>query len=95
MEAICDELQLAYDFFKEEAVTEAEVDSAYSESIRMVEDLELMNMLRKEEDKLGAVVKIVAGAGGTEAQDWGSMLMRMYLRSTGRRKYRHMRSTVT
>jgi len=39
-----------------------------------------MNMLRKEEDKLGAVVKIVAGAGGTEAQDWGSMLMRMYLR---------------
>lgn len=37
-------------------------------------------MLRKEEDKLGAVVKIVAGAGGTEAQDWGSMLMRMYLR---------------
>ena len=80
VESICDELQLAYDFFKEEAVTEAEVDNAYSESIRMVEDLELMNMLRKEEDKLGAVVKIVAGAGGTEAQDWGSMLMRMYLR---------------
>ena len=80
VEAICDELQLAYDFFKEEAVTEEEVDNAYSESIRMVEDLELMNMLRKEEDKLGAVVKIVAGAGGTEAQDWGSMLMRMYLR---------------
>ncbi len=80
VEAICDELQLAYDFFKEEAVTEEEVDNVYSESIRMVEDLELMNMLRKEEDKLGAVVKIVAGAGGTEAQDWGSMLMRMYLR---------------
>ena len=67
VEAICDELQLAYDFFKEEAVTEEEVDNAYSESIRMVEDLELMNMLRKEEDKLGAVVKIVAGAGGTDA----------------------------
>ena len=80
VESICDELQLAYDFFREEAVTEDEVDNAYSEAVRMVEDLELMNMLRKEEDKLGAVVKIVAGAGGTEAQDWGSMLMRMYLR---------------
>ncbi len=75
-----EELQLSYDFFKEEAVSEAEVDAAYSHAVDLVEKLELKNMLRKEEDKMGAVLKIVAGAGGTEAQDWADMLMRMYLR---------------
>ena len=50
------------------------------QSTTALEKLELQNMLRKEEDKMGAVIKIVAGAGGTEAQDWGDMLMRMYLR---------------
>ena len=39
-----------------------------------------MNMLRQEEDHLGCVLKINAGAGGTESNDWASMLMRMYLR---------------
>ena len=46
----------------------------------LIEELELRNMLRKEEDKLGAVLKINSGAGGTESQDWAEMLMRMYLR---------------
>ena len=80
VKAATDELQLAYDFFKEEAVTEEEVMVAYSNAIELVENLEMQNMLRKEEDKLGAVIKIVAGAGGTEAQDWADMLFRMYLR---------------
>ena len=68
MKAAADELQLSFDFFKEEAVTEAEVDEAYAHAIDLIEKLELQNMLRKEEDKMGAVLKIVAGAGGTEAQ---------------------------
>ena len=55
-------------------------DRLYSEAIEKIESLELRNMLRREEDKLGVVLKINSGAGGTESQDWASMLMRMYLR---------------
>ena len=80
VKAAVEELKLSFDFYKEEAVTEEEVDAAYAHAIDLTEKLELQNMLRKEEDKMGAVLKIVAGAGGTEAQDWGDMLMRMYLR---------------
>lgn len=83
-----EELQLAYDFYKEEAVTEEEVDTAYSHALEQVETLELKNMLSKEEDKLGAVIKIVAGAGGTEAQDWADMLFRMYQRWAERQGYK-------
>jgi peptide chain release factor 2 len=76
----CEELQLAFDFFKEEAVSEQDVDEAYAHLLELIEALEMKNMLSQEEDRLGAVVKIVAGAGGTEAQDWAEMLLRMYTR---------------
>ncbi len=76
----CEELNLAFDFFKEEAVSEEEVDQAYNYALELIENLEMQNMLRNEEDRLGAVIKIVAGAGGTEAQDWAEMLYRMYQR---------------
>lgn len=82
------ELQLAYDFYKEEAVTEEEVDQAYNHIVLLVESLELRNMLRREEDKLGAVLKINSGAGGTESQDWASMLMRMYVRWCEQKNYK-------
>ena len=75
-----DELQLAFDFYKEELVTEQEVDDDYKETIKAIEDLELMNMLRQEEDPMDCVLKINSGAGGTESQDWAQMLMRMYMR---------------
>ena len=77
---MADELQLAFDFYKEEMVTEQEVDEAYQKAVKAIEDLELMNMLRQEEDPMDAVLKINSGAGGTEAQDWAQMLMRMYMR---------------
>lgn len=83
-----DELQLAYDFFREEAVTEDEVDQAYQIALQEIETLELKNMLSREEDQLGAVIKIVAGAGGTEAQDWADMLFRMYQRWAERQGYK-------
>jgi peptide chain release factor 2 len=76
----CEELQLAFDFYKEDAISEEDVDKAYQQALDMFEALELRNMLSHEEDKLGAVIKIVAGAGGTEAQDWAEMLLRMYKR---------------
>jgi peptide chain release factor 2 len=88
VKAAADELQLAYDFYREEAVTEEEVDLAYKHAVELIETLEMKNMLSKEEDKLGAVVKIVAGAGGTEAQDWADMLFRMYQRWAERQGYK-------
>ena len=75
-----DELRLAFDFYKEELVTEQEVDDDYKKTIKAIEDLELMNMLRQEEDPMDCVLKINSGAGGTESQDWAQMLMRMYMR---------------
>ena len=75
-----DELQLAFDFYKDEMVTEEEVDADYGKAIKAIEDLELKNMLRQKEDPMDCVLKINSGAGGTESQDWAQMLMRMYMR---------------
>ena len=80
VKTLVDELELAFDFYKEEMVTEQEVDEAYAKTIDTVEALELKNMLRQEEDPMSCVLKINSGAGGTESQDWASMLMRMYMR---------------
>ncbi len=75
-----DELQLSMEFYRDEMVTEEEVDAAYDRAIKAIETLEMKNMLRQEEDPMDAVLKINSGAGGTEAQDWAQMLMRMYMR---------------
>ena len=75
-----DELKLAFDFYHDDMVTEEKVDEDYAKAIKAIEDLELMNMLRQKEDPMDCVLKINSGAGGTESQDWASMLMRMYMR---------------
>ena len=75
-----DELQLAFDFYHDDMVTEDEVDTDYAKAIKAIEELELKNMLRQKEDPMDCVMKINSGAGGTESQDWASMLMRMYMR---------------
>ena len=80
VKTLADELELAFDFYKEELVTEEDVDTAYAKVREAVEALELKNMLRDEADQMDCVLKINSGAGGTESQDWASMLMRMYLR---------------
>jgi len=77
---LTDELSLALDFFKDEIVSEEEVDALYNKAVKAIEALELRNMLRQEEDPMDAVLKINSGAGGTESQDWAQMLMRMYMR---------------
>lgn len=79
---------MVYDFFREGEATEAELESQYKNALDLIESLELRNMLRKEEDLLGAIVKINAGAGGTESNDWAAMLMRMYLRWGERNNYK-------
>ena len=69
-----------YDFFEMGEATESDIDQHYAETLNLIEALETRNMLRKEEDKLGAILRINAGAGGTESNDWADMLMRMYIR---------------
>jgi peptide chain release factor 2 len=88
VKALADELQLAMDFYKEELVTEQEVDENYAKAVEAVESLELKNMLREEADQMDCVLKINSGAGGTESQDWASMLMRMYMRWGEDNKYK-------
>ena len=88
VKSAAEELQLAYDFFREEITTEEEVDTTYAHAIELIEALELKNMLRQEADQLGCVLKINSGAGGTESQDWSSMLMRMYMRWAENNKYK-------
>ncbi|MBR1570172.1 MAG: peptide chain release factor 2 [Bacteroidales bacterium] len=93
-----DDLDVLYEFAKEslsgsedEAVETAEtkeLDQAFSAAVEAVEALELRNMLGGEGDNLGAVLTINSGAGGTEANDWSAMLMRMYLRWGERNGYR-------
>ena len=65
-----------------------ETDAAYATAVRKLEDLEFKNMLGEEGDSLGAVLTINSGAGGTESNDWSSMLMRMYMRWGERNGYK-------
>lgn len=83
-----DDLVLYYDFYKEGDASENELDSQYQHTLKLVEDLEFKNMLGEEEDKMGAILKINAGAGGTESQDWAEMLMRMYMRWGEKNNYK-------
>ncbi|OAV70857.1 Peptide chain release factor 2 [Bacteroidales bacterium Barb4] len=78
--AACEEVELAYEYVKEGIVGEEEADAAYAKALAAVENLEFRNMLRQEADQMSCILKINSGAGGTESQDWASMLMRMYMR---------------
>ena len=69
---------MLYEFHKEGEASEEDVQAQYDNCIEKIEDLEFKNMLSAEEDSLSAVLQITAGAGGTEACDWASMLYRMY-----------------
>ena len=75
-----DDLVVLFDFQQAGEANEKEVEDQYSFSLDLIEKLEAKNMLRKDEDKLGAVLRINAGAGGTESNDWAEMLFRMYSR---------------
>ena len=83
-----DDLNVLVDYMNEGEAEEEEVDQQYSETLRLIEELESRNMLRNEEDEFGALLKINPGAGGTESQDWAEMLMRMYIRFGERNKYK-------
>lgn len=83
-----DDLQVLFDFAKDGEADEQEVDEQHGKVVELLEDLEMRSMLSAEEDRLGAILKINSGAGGTESDDWASMLMRMYLRWGERNGYK-------
>lgn len=83
-----EELKVIYDFFDEDGASQEELDANFATTLGLVEDLEFKNMLSGEEDKLGAILHINPGAGGTESQDWAEMLMRMYIRWGERNNYK-------
>lgn len=86
--AALDDLVVLNDFYREGEATEEDIDNQYNSCLSVIEDLEVRNMLQKEEDQLGAILKINSGAGGTESNDWAAMLMRMYLRWAERNNYK-------
>lgn len=96
--SLTDDLDVLYEFAKDsmdmsaEHVVESdemkELDAAYAQAEQAVEALELKNMLGEEGDSLGAILTINSGAGGTEANDWSAMLMRMYMRWGERNGYK-------
>lgn len=80
VEKASEDLQVLADFYKEGEATMDDVEKQYNETLQLLENLEYKNMLQKEEDQFGAILKINPGAGGTESHDWASMLLRMYMR---------------
>lgn len=93
-----EDLDVLYEFAKDSMTDDSEdsvesdemreLDAAYAHAVEAVEALELKNMLGGEGDNLGAVLTINSGAGGTEANDWSAMLMRMYMRWCERSGYK-------
>jgi len=83
-----DDLHVLVEFLEAGETTEEEVNTQFTEALTLTEALESKNMLRNEEDGLGAILKINSGAGGTESQDWAEMLMRMYLRYGEKHNYK-------
>jgi peptide chain release factor 2 len=75
-----EDLNVIFEFQQSGDASVEEVDEQFAGTLDLIEKLEAKNMLRKEEDKLGAVLRINAGAGGTESNDWAEMLFRMYSR---------------
>jgi len=82
-----DDLQVLSEFLEDDSVVD-EINKQFSITENLIEKLEFKNMLSAEEDRMGAIVTINSGAGGTESQDWAEMLMRMYIRYGERNNYK-------
>ncbi len=74
-----EDLQVLYDFYKEDEASEAEVTKQFELTLELLDSIEFKNMLSNEGDEMSAILQITAGAGGTESNDWAEMLYRMYL----------------
>ena len=74
-----EEIEVLLEFKEMGEEVDEEIDTNYHKTLLKLEDLEFKNMLSGEEDQLDAILEINAGAGGTESNDWSSMLSRMYV----------------
>jgi peptide chain release factor 2 len=83
-----EDMAVMWEFYIQGDAQEADLETQYRESLKAIEKLEFKKMLRGEEDRMGAIVNINPGAGGTESQDWAQMLMRMYMRWGERNNYK-------
>ncbi len=83
-----EDLQVLYEFYKENEATDKEVTQHYTKTIEFLESIEFRNMLSTEGDEMSAVLQITAGAGGTESNDWAEMLYRMYLMWSQKQGYK-------
>lgn len=88
IETALDDLEVIFEFYNEGEAGDDELNARYEKAEELIKELEFKNMLRKEEDQMGAIVKINPGAGGTESTDWAEMLMRMYIRWGERNHYK-------
>ncbi len=73
------DLEVLWEFYNAGEVSAEELDVEFDKYLKLVEDLELKKMLSGEEDQLSAMLEINPGAGGTESNDWASILLRMYI----------------
>jgi peptide chain release factor 2 len=85
---LIEEVIIAADFFSLGEISENEYDEAYKNALAAIEDLEFRRMMNSEEDRLGVILTINSGAGGTESCDWAVMLLRMYVRWGERHNYK-------
>ena len=85
---MCDELEITFEYFKNNEVEENELIKCFEKTSKKIESIEFKNMLSDEGDEMSAVLQITAGAGGTESCDWANMLCRMYLMWCEKRNYK-------
>ncbi len=88
VEQAVQDVEVLLDFAKQDPASENELDAQYAKTLNLLDELEMRNMLSDEADKMGAILKINSGAGGTESNDWSQMLMRMYVRWGERNGYK-------
>ena len=88
LEQAVEDLQVLFDFYKEGEAGEEEVEQAYQDALKQLEEMEFQNMMSDEADPLSAVLQITSGAGGTESNDWAEMLYRMYLMWAEKKGYK-------
>ncbi|MEC9065581.1 MAG: peptide chain release factor 2 [Bacteroidota bacterium] len=78
-ESTINDLEVLSQFYKNNEISEEEIQNHYNNALTCLEEVEFKMMLNKKEDSMSAILQITAGAGGTESCDWAEMLMRMYL----------------